>query len=95
MLAPERMKAGRFLDLHKSKKTITKNLLIFKTNLDTSEKVKALVRLFKKHPFVASWSVDIEDVDNVLRVETTGAVNEKDVIDLMHKFGIYCELLND
>ena len=69
------------------------NLLIFRTDIKTKKKVKAMRPLFNNHPSITNWSIDIADIDNVLRIEAQGDLNEKDIIHLVKIFGFYCEVL--
>lgn len=68
-------------------------LLIFRTDIETTKNIKTIKPLFNNHSSIIKWSVDIEDIDNVLRVEATESLNESDVIDLMKKQGFYCNAL--
>ena len=70
-------------------------LLIFKTDIASKKKVKAVQPVFNNHPIIADWSVDTEDIDHVLRVKTDGNLNEKDISDLINPLGFYCEVLPD
>lgn len=70
------------------------SILIFKTNLkEQSDLVKvepALVALKE----IVRWTVDHEDIDKVLRVETT--VNEpQQIIHRLQHLGFHCEELAD
>jgi len=71
------------------------NLLIFRTDIKTKKKVKAMRPLFNLHPAIADWSIDIADVDNVLRIEAQDDLNEKDIIHLVKTYGFYCDVLAD
>ena len=71
------------------------NLLIFKTDIKSKKKVKSIKRLLDNHPVISDWSVDTNDVDNVLRIETKGNVYEKDIIGLVRTCGFYCQALNN
>ena len=71
------------------------NLLIFRTDIKTKEKAKSLSPIFNTHPLINDWSVDTEDIDNVLRIEVSKNVNEKDIILLIKTYGFYCEALPD
>ena len=51
------------------------NILIFRTNIKTKKKVKAVKPLFNNHPVITAWSIDIEDIDNVLRIEAQEQVS--------------------
>ncbi|TRX60089.1 hypothetical protein FNH22_08545 [Fulvivirga sp. M361] len=71
------------------------DVLIFKTNISSKKSVLELEPVLEEHPYVIIWSVDTEDIDNVLRVETSGNISEYDIIDLVRTNGFYCEVLGD
>lgn len=71
------------------------NVLIFKTDINTRQKANDLKRIFDHHPDVGVWSVDMEDVDKVLRIEATDDLSENEVIQLIRPHGISCEVLPD
>jgi len=71
------------------------NILIFRTNIKTKKKVKAVKPLFNHHPVITAWSIDIEDIDNVLRIEAQDGLTEKDIIYLIKTHGFHCEVLPD
>ena len=71
------------------------DVLIFKTNISSKKSVLELEPVLEEHPYVIIWSVDTEDIDNVLRVETSGSISEYDIIDLVRTHGFYCEVLSD
>ena len=68
---------------------------VFKTNIRYKKNLKALRLAFEPHPEIIKWSVDTEDVDKVLRVELTEQVSEKEVIDLVLRLGLLCEVLEN
>jgi len=70
-------------------------ILIFRTDIKTKKKFKAIKPFFNKHPNISNWSIDIEDIDNVLRIEATENLIESDVINLTKTHGFYCETLKD
>ena len=70
-------------------------ILIFRTDIKTKKKFKAIKPLFNKHPNISNWSIDIEDIDNVLRIEATESLIESDIISLTKTQGFYCEILKD
>jgi len=70
-------------------------LHILRTNIKTKKKVKEIKPVLNNHPFILSWTVDLEDIDNVLRIESMSDLYEKDVIGLVRKHGFYCESLPD
>jgi len=71
------------------------NVLVFKTDIKTAERLQAVSPLLNNHPTVTGWSIDTEDIDNVLRIEHSGLLNETDVIQLMSTYGFTCQLLPD
>lgn len=80
--------------------TIAKNnmpyhLLIIKTNLETKKKINSILPIFNNHQFINDWSVDIEDVDNVLRIESLKTFKEADLLALLQNHGFEGELLPD
>jgi hypothetical protein len=70
-------------------------LLIFKTDIASKSMLKAVRPIFNNHSTIKNWSIDTEDIDNVLRIEAVGQLDESDVIDLMRKRGFRCEVLMD
>lgn len=70
-------------------------LLIYKTNLSSNKKVRYVKSALNGHPDIINWTVDREDIDNVMRIETAGSVNETAFKDLMKQYGVYCEDLPD
>ncbi len=56
------------------------NLLIFRTDVKTKNKVNVVKPIFNNHPIIKNWSIDTEDIDKVLRIEVAGTLAESDVI---------------
>lgn len=78
---------------NKEAKEINKkmNILVFKTNIDNTEKLASVNNSFSGIPKIYLWSVDMEDIDNVLRVETSGDIAESNIIDLLNEINVYCQ----
>lgn len=70
-------------------------LFIYGTDIDTEYKVKSIHKLFHEDKNIIDISIDIEDVDNVLRIEATDYVEENDIINKVEKKGFYCVELVD
>ncbi len=66
-------------------------ILIFKTDIETDLNVNALSPMFQKHPNIQKWSVDTEDIDNVLRLEVSENLNENEIVSLVNSSGFCCE----
>ena len=73
----------------------SKKVLILKTNIQTPEQVEEIGSVLRHYPFVIAWSVDIEDVDCVLRIEAFQPLSEAKVIQLVENQGFYCGVLPD
>lgn len=69
------------------------DILIFRTDIKTPEKVDVVKPLFNNHPHIEHWSIDTDDIDNVLRIESNGSLYENDIINLIKTYGFYCEIL--
>lgn len=67
-------------------------VMVFKTNLEAEEDVAEVKPLFERKKEIRKWSVDLEDCDRVLRIETDGS-DEQDIIGLVRKSGYECEVL--
>ncbi|TRX61369.1 hypothetical protein FNH22_04750 [Fulvivirga sp. M361] len=76
-------------------KTLSIQLLIFRTDIKTRKKAKMIKPLFDHHRLINSWSVDTEDIDNVLRIEARNGIGENDIIYLLKTCGFHCEPLED
>ncbi len=71
------------------------NLYIFRTNIQSETKLNTLKTTFEKCIGVLDWSVDLEDIDNVLRIEAAMNLNERDIINLVSKEGVSIAPLQD
>lgn len=70
------------------------HILIFKTNIETDDHHKVVSSVLGSHPLIINWHIDKEDVDKVLRVEST-TNNSTDIISRMNQAGFVCEELPD
>jgi len=66
-------------------------VLIFQTNIDSKKHIESFKPIFNGHKHILNWSIDIEDIDNVLRIEATEQLHEKDVINLIVENGFDCD----
>jgi len=67
-------------------------VLVFKTNLTDSFHVSKIERQLAGHPHIQRWNVDLQDCDNILRIETE-ELQPVEVEKLLTKAGYYCEEL--
>lgn len=65
-------------------------LLIFKTNITDELRVRRVNALLAYNPEVMDWSVDLEDIDKVLRIEAEDQVQEAEVMEIVNSWGIKC-----
>ncbi len=70
-------------------------LLIFKTDIQTEQKVAAVQLLFNSHAEILDWTIDLEDIDKVLRIEAAENICEEEVISLVENQGFLCDYLSD
>ncbi len=67
--------------------------MIFITDLKTTKSIRSVSPIFNNNTMISKWTVDNEDIDNVLRIEAHNSLNEQDVIRLISSQGFYCEEL--
>ena len=67
---------------------------VLKTDLKSLQEVNNIAPILDLHPLIKSWSVDTQDIDNVLRIEGKVNLKEKEIIPLLRQFGVYSESLN-
>ena len=71
------------------------NILVFKTDLETDLKVRNAASILDEHQGVERWNVDLDDIDNVLRIEAASALCESEVEAFMRENGVRCQALPD
>lgn len=69
-------------------------VLVFKTDIKTNQKLNTIGSIFNEHPGIRIWSVDTDDIDNVLRIEAKNGLSEEEVLQMVTPFDIDCEVLN-
>jgi hypothetical protein len=75
------------------KETISE-VLIFKTNIRHTYEMDVVAAVLNNDPRIKKWSVDREDIDHVLRVESDQA-SVLEVKLVVNAAGFYCEELPD
>jgi hypothetical protein len=68
-------------------------LLIFKTNIAEICSNCNLYKTLENHNAIAEWTIDLEDVDKVLRI-VSESLTTNTVIDLVQQHGFECSELN-
>jgi hypothetical protein len=69
-------------------------VLVFKTNLNSPADVNRVAVELKAAAHVLRWNVDLEDVDRVLRIETS-APEPHEIVNVLAAAGYECEELQD
>lgn len=69
--------------------------LLFKTNVTTPWQKERVWLVLQAHTDIEAWTVDLEDMDHVLRIEPTNRFQEDQVMTLMRRHGFEIEPLLD
>lgn len=75
-------------------KEITCSVLVFRTSIQDPKDCGKVAEVLMNESNIRRWSVDHDDVDKVLRVESEHLL-ANDVIQLIRKAGFECEELPD
>lgn len=70
------------------------DVLVFKTNISTLNDVQQVAHHLDGIPEIRRWTIDTEDIDNVLRVETNCPPSVC-IKGILHNAGYHCEELID
>ena len=70
------------------------DILVFKTNLENLELVNKAHPLIQNIHGIKRWNVDMQDCDNVLRIEAV-EVSPRSIESILQNAGYYCEELMD
>lgn len=70
------------------------NLFIFRTDIKTKKKVESIKPFLNSHSNIIKWSIDLEDIDNVLKVKFTENLSEHELISAIKTRGFYCDVLD-
>jgi hypothetical protein len=70
------------------------DILIFKTNLENPELINRVQPLIQNIRGIKRWNVDMQDCDNVLRIEAI-ELSPRSVEAILQSAGYYCEELQD
>lgn len=63
------------------------DILIFRTSVTTEQDIKWIGTLFAKYPCIHKWSVDFENWEKVLRIESQGITAAR-IIELLRTISI-------
>jgi hypothetical protein len=74
-------------------KTVSMEILVFKTNLSNATHINSVMPSLNKHPNIKEWNIDLHDRDNILRVVSDN-IHASEVERMILDAGYYCEELN-
>lgn len=72
--------------------TAVDNIHVFKTNIRTLSQQESVAGILDKFFPQGGWNIDREDIDCVLRVESS-ELNEEEIIQLITQSGFSCSEL--
>lgn len=68
------------------------DVLVFRTDVSSIEQAIAIQSSLQNHPLIAHINFDLEDIDNILRIESKG-IEAATVKALLHSKNVFCEEL--
>ena len=68
-------------------------ILIFRTDIKSKKKVKSVKTVLNNHADILKWTIDLDDIDNVLRIEANDDLTEEGVVRLVKPEGFFIEPL--
>ena len=68
-------------------------VLVFITNVKKPEQVSKIKPLLTAVPAIFNWNIDLDDCDNVLRIEA-GDISPRDIEALLRREGYNCRELD-
>lgn len=68
------------------------DILIFRTSISEAQDITNVKRLFLQYSQIHKWSVDLEDWEKVLRIESEG-ISVTEVIKALRTINIYASEL--
>ncbi|GAB1855790.1 hypothetical protein MHTCC0001_06240 [Flavobacteriaceae bacterium MHTCC 0001] len=74
---------------------LTTQLFILKTKINAFEATATLKPMLDKNPDIIKWTIDNEDIDNVLKIQATVNIDEDEIITKIRGLGLYCDILDD
>jgi hypothetical protein len=66
------------------------DILVFKTSIQTSLEVQFLASVLNNQDGISSWSVDLDDWEKILRIESVG-ISPDEVESILDNYNIRCK----
>ena len=70
-------------------------LIIVRTNIRSDQEVAVIRPLLDTFAGIDRWSLDLEDIDHVLKIRASDQVSEQAIFQLIRSQGFICENLPD
>lgn len=70
-------------------------IILLKTDIHSTALVAEISPVFNNHVAIRQWSIDLEDVDKVLRIVANPLLSYADILELMLMHGCMGEELTD
>ena len=67
---------------------------VFKTDINSASLIESVKPLLNSNQYISDWSIDIEDIDNVLRI-VSDKLLENEIIQIIRSKKLICEALPD
>ena len=71
-----------------------KEILLLKTCLHNYNDIQRMSVVLSNNPRIASWNIDLDDIDKILRIKSKG-LKVGDIVDLLRETDIWSEELLD
>lgn len=69
------------------------NIHVYKTNIENESEALNIKTLLSSNPKIQQCSIDLEDVDKVLRIEASKSLHSNEIIEKIISEGYFCEEL--
>jgi hypothetical protein len=74
---------------------VMRKIIVLKTNISNIQMLLRIASALNALTGIKKWTIDIEDIDNVLRVECSDELQEKDIKKLIQLKGFTADALPD
>lgn len=70
-------------------------ILVFRTSLQNKKDIQTIAKILDTHKEVIRWNMDLEDWENILRIEITKESFKNEIAARIRGLGYRCEELED
>ena len=70
-----------------------RQVLVFRTEVDNLKEFEQVKQTLNQRNEIFQWSVDLQDIDKVLRIESDHDLSEDYVIELLSRKGVSCSVM--